>query len=85
MKIRVYHPTNGKQMAFNTDHITKWFTDKLVNPRTNERVPGFSIHVFTDDGRETVIYHDQGGVELLEVLEADFLALNNKPKPETQP
>lgn len=43
MKLRMYHPKNGKQMAINTEHITKWFTDKLVAQHTGERVPGFSI------------------------------------------
>lgn len=80
-KVRVFHPRNGKQQAFNTDHITKWFTDQLVDPQTYESATGgFSIHIFTDDGRETVIYHDQGGKELLEVLENEFFPLNEDPE-----
>lgn len=83
MKVRVCNPRNGKWQAFNTDHITKWFTDKLVN-RGGDRVPGFSIHVFTTDGRETVIFHDQGGEELLQALETEFFPLNEPPVEEPE-
>lgn len=84
MRLRVYNPRNGKQQAFNTDHITKWFTDKLVNRSSGERVPGFSIHVFTDDGRETIIYSDQGGEELLQALETEYYSLNDPPVDEPE-
>lgn len=83
MRLRVYNPKNGKQQAFNTEHITKWFTDRLVN-RANERVPGFSIHVFTVDGRETIVYHDQGGEELLKALETEYYPLNDAPVEEPE-
>ena len=78
MKVRIYDPKTGRQLGFNTDQIPSWKTGNLVN-LSGERVEGFCIHLFTADGRETIIQHDQGGVELLDALMTDFMPLNAPP------
>jgi|GEM_PF-5939299 len=78
-KIRIYDPKNNKQLGLNTDHVSRFFVDNLVN-REGERVPGFCLHVFTIDEKEFKIYHDRGGAELLEVLEIEFFPLNMPPE-----
>lgn len=84
MKVRVYNPQTGKILAFNTDQVTKWETDNLVKAGTNERAPGFALHIHLADGSKAIVYHDRGGQELLEALKADFIPLNEPPK-ELQP
>lgn len=78
-KIRIYNPKNGRQHGLNTDHVTKFIVDHLVDIHTNKRVEGFCIHVFTSDGKEFRVNDDRGGLELLELLEAEFYPLNKRP------
>lgn len=77
-KIRIYDPKNGKQLGLNTDHVSRFFVDNLVN-REGERVSGFCLHVYTIDEKEFKVYHDRGGLELLEVLETEFFPMNKPP------
>lgn len=76
-KVRVYNPRNGKQLGINTEHITEFRTDYLVKAGTDERVEGYALHIQLVDGRKVTVYHDQGGRELLEMLELEFYPLNS--------
>ena len=78
-KIRIHNPRNGKQLGINTDNIASWRTDYLVKVGTDERAEGFSLTIQAVDGNKITAYHDQGGQELLEILEVEFYPLNEKP------
>ena len=81
-KVRVYNPLNARQLAINTEHIVDWRTDHLLNAATYERTEGFALHLQMVDGRKITLHHDQGGQELLELLEIEFYPLNENPAPE---
>ncbi len=66
MKLTIH--TETKPMGINTEHITHWIYANLVNRNSGEQTEGFCLHLFMVNGKELLIYHDQGGEELLRAL-----------------
>lgn len=82
-KVMMHHPDGKHQFGVNTEHICSWRMSPLLYQRSLKVAPGFSLRLFMVSGQEIEVRHDEGGKELLDVLWAQYFALNDAPEKST--